>query len=51
VLVNRLKEKFNDAKFEITAIGERLRAEFGIGVNDVINQEPNPEYQRDSAGA
>lgn len=48
VLVNRLKEKFNDAKFEITAIGERLRAEFGIGVNEVINQEPNPEYQRDT---
>lgn len=48
VLVNRLKEKFNDVKFEITAIGERLRAEFGIGVNDVINQEPNPEYQRDT---
>jgi chromosome segregation protein len=48
VLVNRLKEKFNDVKFEITAIGERLRAEFGIGVNEVINQEPNPEYQRDT---
>ena len=48
VLVNRLKEKFNDAKFEITAIGERLRAEFGIGVNDVINQEPNPQFQRDT---
>ncbi|MDO8366216.1 MAG: chromosome segregation protein SMC [Saprospiraceae bacterium] len=48
VLVNRLKEKFNDVKFEITAIGERLRAEFGMGVNDVINQEPNPEYQRDT---
>ncbi len=48
VLVNRLKEKFNDVKFEITAIGERLRAEFGIGVNDVINQEPNPEYQQDT---
>jgi chromosome segregation protein len=43
-LVNRLKEKFSDVKFEITAIGERLRAEFGIGVNDVINQEPNPQY-------
>ncbi|MFN0212812.1 MAG: chromosome segregation protein SMC [Saprospiraceae bacterium] len=48
VVVNRLKEKFNDVKFEITAIGERLRAEFGIGVNEVINQEPNPEYQRDT---
>ncbi|MDX1911945.1 MAG: chromosome segregation protein SMC, partial [Saprospiraceae bacterium] len=48
VLVNRLKDKFNDVKFEITAIGERLRAEFGIGVNEVINQEPNPAYQRDT---
>ncbi len=47
-LVNRLKEKFSDVKFEITAIGERLRAEFGIGVNDVINQEPNAEYDRET---
>lgn len=47
-LVNRLKEKFSDVKFEITAIGERLRAEFGLGVNDVINQEPDPAYQRDT---
>ena len=46
--VNRLKEKFSDVKFEITAIGERLRVEFGLGVNDVINNEPNPQYQRDS---
>ncbi|HRI60460.1 MAG TPA: chromosome segregation protein SMC, partial [Saprospiraceae bacterium] len=47
-LVNRLKEKFGDVKFEITAIGERLRAEFGLGVNDVINNEPDPAYQRDA---
>ncbi|MBL7780149.1 MAG: chromosome segregation protein SMC [Saprospiraceae bacterium] len=48
VLVNRLKEKFSDVKFEITSIGERLRAEFGLSVNDVINQEPNPLFQRDA---
>ncbi len=48
VLVNRLKEKFSDVKFEITAIGERLRVEFSMSVNDIINQEPNPEYQRDT---
>ena len=46
--VNRLKEQFTDVKFEITAIGERLRAEFGIEVNDIINREPNPELQRDA---
>lgn len=45
-LVNRLKDKFSDVKFEITAIGERLRAEFGIGVNDIMNQEPNKQYDR-----
>ena len=43
--VNRLKEKFSDVKFEITSIGERLRVEFGLGVNDVINNEPNPLFQ------
>lgn len=48
ILVNRLKEKFNDVKFEITAIGERLRAEFGIGVNEVINQEPNLAFNREN---
>ncbi len=47
-LVNRLKEKFSDVKFEITAIGERLRVEFGMGVNDIINNEPNPQYQRET---
>jgi len=48
VLVNRLKDKFSDVKFEITAIGERLRAEFSMGVNDIINVEPNPQYERDA---
>jgi chromosome segregation protein len=48
VLVNRLKDKLSDVKFEITSIGERLRVEFGMGVNDIINQEPDPAYQRDN---
>jgi chromosome segregation protein len=42
-----LKDRFSDVKFEITAIGERLRAEFGIGVNDVINREPDEKYNRE----
>jgi chromosome segregation protein len=46
--INRVKEKFGDVKFEITAIGERLRAEFGMSVNDVINEEPNPLFQREA---
>ena len=46
--INRLKEKFSDVKFEITSIGERLRAEFGMSVNDIINDEPNPLFQRET---
>ncbi|MBK8923086.1 MAG: chromosome segregation protein SMC [Saprospirales bacterium] len=41
-LINRLKDKFSDVKFDITAIGERLRAEFGMSVDEVINNEPDP---------
>ncbi len=48
ILVNRLREKFNDVKFEITAIGERLRVEFGMSVNDIINNEPNLEFNRET---
>jgi len=46
--INRLKDKFTDVKFEITAIGERLRAEFGISVNEIINNEPDPKYNREA---
>ena len=48
VLINRLREKFSDVKFEITSIGERLRVEFGMSVNDIINDEPNLEFNRDN---
>ncbi|MBK8555080.1 MAG: chromosome segregation protein SMC [Lewinellaceae bacterium] len=47
-LVNRLKDKFSDVKFEFTAIGERLRVEFGMSVNDIINREPDPQFERES---
>jgi chromosome segregation protein len=45
-LVNRLKDKFNDIKLQLTAIGERLHVEFKIGINDIINQEPDNQYNR-----
>ncbi|MBL7776340.1 MAG: chromosome segregation protein SMC, partial [Saprospiraceae bacterium] len=47
-MINRLKDKFGDVKFEITAIGERLRAEFGISVNEVINLEPDASRDSES---
>jgi chromosome segregation protein len=43
-----LKDKFSDVKFDITAIGERLRAEFGITVDEVIDKEPDSQRNRES---
>ncbi len=37
-LINQLKDRFNDIKMQITAIAERVRAEFSISINDLINE-------------
>ncbi len=42
-LLDSLKDKFNDVKLRMTSVGERLRAEFDIDINDIINLEPNPD--------
>ncbi len=47
LLVNNLKDKFNDLKIQITAIGERLQVEFNISVNDLINQKPKEGLVRE----
>lgn len=47
LLVNNLKDKFNDLKLQITAIGERLQVEFSISVNDLINQKPKEGLSRE----
>jgi chromosome segregation protein len=31
---------------QLTSIGERLQVEFNIGINDIINQEPDDQYNR-----
>lgn len=40
ILINKLKDSFNDVKFEISAIAQRLRIEFDLGINEVMQQEP-----------
>ncbi len=40
VLVNQLKEKFNDVKYKISSVAQRLRIEFEININDIVNQDP-----------
>ena len=46
-LVNTLKDKFNDVKLQITSIGDRLNVEFGVSVNDLINQNPKEGLVRE----
>ena len=41
VEVNQLKDNFNEVKYEITAVGDRLNIEFGVTVNDIINEVPD----------
>ncbi len=43
VLINKLKDSFNDVKYEITSISQRLRIEFDIEINDIINQDPTTD--------
>ena len=47
ILVNSLKDKFSEVKFEISSIAQRLRIEFEIDINDVINQAPETKLQED----
>ncbi len=37
VQVNELKDKYNDVKFNISGVSERLKIEFNIQLNDIIN--------------
>lgn len=39
--INRLKDKFTEVKFDITALHERLRAEFGLQPQDLAQREPD----------
>lgn len=39
LLVQQLREDYTDVKFKMTAVGERLKIEFGISLNELINKE------------
>lgn len=47
VVVNNLKDKFSDIKIQIQSIGDRVNVEFGVSVNDLINQTPKEGVNRD----
>jgi chromosome segregation protein len=37
--VQQIREEYTDVKFKISAVGERLKIEFGISINDIINED------------
>lgn len=39
LVVQKLKDELNDVKFKITGESERIKIEFGISINDIINEE------------
>jgi chromosome segregation protein len=47
ILVNNLKNKANDVKYEIGAVAQRLRIEFNVEINAVINQQPETDLPVD----
>ncbi|MBP6183543.1 MAG: chromosome segregation protein SMC [Saprospiraceae bacterium] len=42
VLVNELKDNYNNIRLELTSVGERLKVEFKSSIQEIINREPNP---------
>jgi chromosome segregation protein len=47
VINNDLREKNTELKILLSNLKERLSVEFNVGINDIIEQEPNPEFNED----
>ncbi|MEM8907507.1 MAG: chromosome segregation protein SMC, partial [Bacteroidota bacterium] len=50
-LILQLKDRFNELKLELTSIGERLKIEFNITVEEVIQRAPNPKFEEEELQA
>lgn len=45
--VQQLRDDFTGLKFKINAVGDRLKIEFDIALNDIINDEPDDSIPAD----
>ncbi len=43
ILITELNNKFSNVKLQMNSIGERLKIEFGLDINEVMNQEPTTD--------
>ncbi|MFZ1750389.1 MAG: chromosome segregation protein SMC [Saprospiraceae bacterium] len=42
--IQQLKDQFTEQKFQIQAVSERIKIEFGVSINDFINQKPSEDH-------
>ncbi|MBK9257468.1 MAG: chromosome segregation protein SMC [Saprospiraceae bacterium] len=41
--IQTLKDDYTESRFQINAVGDRLKIEFDVNINDIINQEPESD--------
>jgi len=47
VLISEISDRFNELKLNLTGMRERLSVEFNVNVNDIINEELDPKWNKD----
>ncbi|MEE9438704.1 MAG: chromosome segregation protein SMC [Saprospiraceae bacterium] len=45
--VQQIRDKYTDVKFKISAVSERVKIEFGISINEIINTEIDNVVEQD----
>jgi chromosome segregation protein len=46
-LLGNLQNRFNDVKLELASLNERLRVEFELQVDELLERDPDPQFQRE----
>jgi chromosome segregation protein len=47
VLIAGITDRFNELKLNLAGLRERLSVEFNVNVNDIINDDPDPKWNKD----
>jgi chromosome segregation protein len=47
VIIADIADRFNELKLNLTGMRERLSVEFNVNVNDIINEELDPKWDKD----
>jgi chromosome segregation protein len=47
IVIGEIADKFNELKLNLAGLRERLNVEFNVNVNDIINEEMDPKWDKD----